>query len=107
MFPRRFPGHAARMMATRTQMSTYATALDMFKADTGHYPTVLNDLVVQPANTPNWHQYMDQIPLDPWQHPYIYTCPGAHQTNSYDLMSMGPDGKIGGDDDIINWQSSK
>ena len=30
--------------------------------------------------------------------------PGKHNPNLYDLMSMGPDGRVGGDDDITNWQ---
>ena len=88
-----------------TQMSTFATSLDMFEVDNGHYPKSLNDLMVQPRDSQNWKQYMEKIPLDPWQHPYIYTFPGKHRTNSYDLMSMGADGKVGGDDDIVNWQA--
>ena len=28
---------------------------------------------------------------------------GKHNDRGYDLMSMGPDGKAGGDDDIVNW----
>jgi general secretion pathway protein G len=88
-----------------SQISTFATAIEMFKVDTGHYPKTLNDLVVQPSNARNWRQYMEEIPLDPWQHPYIYTKPGTHGPNSYDLSSIGPDGKLGTDDDINNWQS--
>ena len=62
------------MKAARTQVTTFAVALDMFKADVGYYPkgtNGLNDLVVKPADARNWKQYMELIPLDPWQHPYI------------------------------------
>jgi general secretion pathway protein G len=97
----------ARNKAAATQISTFATSIDMFEVDTGHYPKTLNDLMVQPRDAQGWHQYMEQIPLDPWQHPYIYTFPGKHRVNSYDLMSMGPDGKVGGDDDVVNWQANK
>ena len=31
------------------------------------------------------------------------TFPGKHNANSYDLLSVGPDGKEGTDDDIGNW----
>lgn len=97
----------ARNKAAATQISTFATSIDMFEVDNGRYPKTLNDLMIQPRDTPSWHQYMESIPLDPWQHPYIYTFPGKHRPNSYDLMSMGPDGKIGGDDDIVNWAANK
>ena len=54
----------------------------------------------------NWKgPYMkNDIPLDPWGNAYIYEYPGKRNAKSYDLMSMGPDGRAGGDDDISNWQ---
>ena len=97
----------AKVMATKAQISTFSTSIDMFQTENGHYPKTLNELVVQPADAAGWHEYMEQIPLDPWGHAYIYTYPGAHQTVPYDLMSMGPDGKAGGDDDIVNWTTKK
>ena len=103
----------ARNTAAKTQISNFETALDAFEVDNGYYPkgkNGLNDLVVQPKDAPNWHgPYMKQetIPLDPWQHAYIYDCPGKHNASTYDIMSMGPDGRVGGDDDITSWDQSK
>lgn len=97
----------AQNKAAATQISTFATSLDMFEVDNGHYPKTLNDLNVQPRDASNWHQYMESIPLDPWQHPYVYVYPGKHRPNSYDLSSMGPDGRAGDEDDIFNWQAGK
>ncbi|HEX4643982.1 MAG TPA: type II secretion system major pseudopilin GspG [Verrucomicrobiae bacterium] len=98
----------ARKQAAVTQINSFATVLDAFEVDTGHYPkgkSGLNDLAVKPNDAQNWHgPYMETIPLDPWGHPYIYECPGKHRPNSYDLSSMGPDGRPGSDDDISNWQ---
>lgn len=99
-------GQDARIKAAITQISSFGTTLDMFEVDNGHYPKSLNDLVVQPRDAQNWHQYLDKIPDDPWGHPYVYTYPGKHRVNSYDLMSVGPDGRAGGDDDIVNWQAN-
>jgi general secretion pathway protein G len=99
-------GTRARVQATQTQLKAFAQALDMFEVDNGYYPkgaNGLNDLVVQPRNASNWHQYMDKIPLDPWGHPYTYSCPGKHRANSYDISSAGPDGQTGNEDDITNW----
>jgi len=47
--------------------------------------------------------YLDKIPNDPWGRAYNYIYPGKHTQNSYDLYSVGPDGKAGTEDDIGNW----
>jgi general secretion pathway protein G len=100
-------GESAKVKATKAQLSTFATALDMFEVDNGRFPKTLNDLSVQPRDAQSWHQYMESVPLDQWQHPFVYSFPGKHRPNSYDLMSMGADGKVGGDDDIVNWAATK
>ena len=99
----------ARVTAAQTQIATFGTALDAFEVDNGYYPkgkNGLQDLVVQPRDAQNWKgPYMkNEIPLDPWGNPYVYEWPGKHNTTGYDLMSLGPDGREGGDDDITSWQ---
>lgn len=92
--------------AANTQIINFKTALEAFKVDNGYYPTnknALYDLLQQPLGATNWHgPYLDTIPKDPWGHDYIYECPGKHNTNSFDLISSGPDGRLGTDDDIHN-----
>lgn len=104
-------GQEARITATKAQIASFETALDAFEVDNGYYPkgrNGLEDLVTQPKDAPNWKgPYLKNIPLDPWQHAYSYECPGKHNETSYDIMSMGPDGRVGGDDDITNWESKK
>jgi general secretion pathway protein G len=95
----------ARVAAAKTQISTFGTALDAFEVDNGFYPrgkSGLNDLVQPPRNATNWKgPYMQgDIPLDPWQQPYVYECPGKHNTSGYDLSSQGPPG---GNGIIANW----
>ena len=90
----------ARNTAAQSQIATFSTALDAFEVDNGYYPkgkNGLQDLVVQPRDAQNWKgPYMkNAIPNDPWGHPYIYECPGKHNPTSYDLMSMGFDGRVG------------
>ena len=84
----------------------------MFETDNGRYPSSdegLAALLAAPGNTQNWHgPYMEKdIPSDPWNHPYIYVCPGKHNPSGYDLYSVGPDGREGNEDDITNWQQKK
>ncbi|MSU48509.1 MAG: type II secretion system protein GspG [Opitutus sp.] len=97
----------ARTTAAQTQISTFGTALDAFEVDTGSYPRGqdgLNMLVIQPADVPNWRgPYLkSDIPLDPWQHAYLYEFPGKVNPSGYDIRSMGPDGQAGTADDIVN-----
>ena len=103
----------ARNTAATTQISTFKTALDSYEVDMGSYPKGkdgLRELVSAPRNSKNWKgPYMKgtTIPDDPWGHPYVYECPGKHNPSSYDVMSMGPDGRAGTDNDINNWQQPK
>ena len=82
------------------------SALGQYEVDNGFYPRSLQDLIAPPGNAKNWHgPYFDppKLPLDPWGNPYIYNYPGKHNQGSYDLLSAGPDGKEGTDDDVVNW----
>ncbi|MDB6040579.1 MAG: xcpT 8 [Verrucomicrobiales bacterium] len=99
----------ARDTAARSQISIFNTALDAYEIDVGHYPkgkNGLQELVQSPRDSQNWRgPYLkSEIPNDPWGNPYVYECPGKHNPNSYDILSMGPDGRVGGDDDVTNWQ---
>ena len=102
----------AKVRAAETQISAFSTALGIFETDNGYYPKGkdgLQDLRTQPRDAQNWHgPYMEKdIPLDPWNHPYIYVCPGKHNPSGYDLYSPGPDGRDGNEDDMTNWQQKK
>lgn len=103
----------ARITATQTQIATFATALDAFEIDNGYYPRGkdgLADLITAPRDAQNWKgPYLrgDTVPLDLWGNAYIYECPGRYNTSGYDLMSPGPDGREGGDDDITNWTQKR
>ena len=94
----------ARLTAARADISSIKTALDAYEVDNGFYPRSLQDLIQQPSNAKNWHgPYLDNLPIDPWNNPYVYTYPGRHNPNGFDLYSVGPDGKAGTADDIGNW----
>ncbi|MEA3211982.1 MAG: ral secretion pathway protein [Chthoniobacter sp.] len=102
----------AKETAAKSQISSIELALDAFEVDTGFYPqgsAGLNALVEEPNNTQNWKgPYLKKgIPNDPWGNPYIYNYPGKNNPKGYDLMSVGPDGRAGGDDDITNWDTKK
>lgn len=87
-------------------------ALDHFMANIGRYPTTdegLQALVQAPDDeelAKKWRgPYIKdgKIPVDSWGNPFNYVSPGEVNVNSYDLSSPGPNGRLGDDDDIGNW----
>ncbi len=43
-------------------------------------------------------------PKDPWGHPLVVVCPGEHDESGADIISSGPDGQTGNQDDIESWK---
>jgi len=102
----------ARVTAARAQIHNFNTALGSYKLDTGTFPTTeqgLQALRVKPNDVNQWAgPYMPQeIPDDPWGHPYVYKYPGEHGDEP-DISSYGADGQVGGDGlnaDIVSWKN--
>ena len=102
----------AKITAAKTQIVNFQTALGAYKLDTGTFPTTEQGLLalrVKPSDINTWNgPYMPKdIPLDPWGRPYVYLFPGQVNTQGFDLLSYGADGKPGGtgeDSDILSWK---
>ncbi|UAJ11853.1 type II secretion system major pseudopilin GspG [Polymorphobacter megasporae] len=94
----------ARVTVAQADLKSIGAALKMYRLDNGSYPTTeqgLAALVTKPSTGPaatNYAAdgYLQQAPSDPWGHPYIYRSPGA-TGGGFDLLSLGRDGKPGGD----------
>ena len=106
-------GEEAKRTATVVQIRALEQALDLYKLDNGFYPTTeqgLEALVSKPSGMPepmNYRRdgYMKKVPVDPWGRPYVYRSPGEH--GETDILSFGPDGAEGGEEDdrdITNWE---
>ena len=104
------PGEA-RVTRAKQDIQNIVTALSLYKLDNYVYPGTeqgLEALVTKPAGqpeAPNWKgPYLDRVPKDPWNRPYLYQHPGQH--GDIDVYSYGADGRPGGDAeaaDIGNW----
>ena len=46
---------------------------------------------------------IDKDPKDPWGEELVFKCPGEHDTDGADVISKGPDRKLGTEDDINSW----
>lgn len=105
----------AKSATARTQIELLGLALDSYRLDNGSYPTTEQGLAAlneKPARDPqplNWRgPYLRKaVPIDPWGRPYTYQSPGEHNSTSYDLSTLGRDGRPGGSDedaDITSWK---
>ena len=102
----------AKRTAAQAQIEEFVAALDNYYVDVGRYPTTaegLQALLEKPASAKKWNgPYLKkEIPLDPWENPFVYRCPGQH--GAYDLLSYGADGKEGGEGenaDVTSWESN-
>jgi len=105
----KFAGRSQQAKVTQaiSQIGSFKLALDTFEVDNGYYPRDLTALVAPPSgmNVNDWKgPYLEKgVPLDPWGNPYVYEYPGRRNLNGFDLMSPGPDGRSGNEDDITNW----
>ncbi|MFZ5962163.1 type II secretion system major pseudopilin GspG [Thalassococcus sp. BH17M4-6] len=93
----------ARATVAESDLRSIASALELYRLDNRTYPTTaqgLAALVSAPSAPPvpeNWAAdgYLGAMPQDPWGNDYIYRSPG--QTGAFDLVSLGADGRPGGD----------
>jgi general secretion pathway protein G len=108
----------AKVIAARTQIGQFKSALKFFKIDHGYYPSTeqgLDALIRAPSSGRIPEDYprnayledISQIPGDPWGTPYVYESPGSHGFD-YEITSLGADAMPGGEDenaDIESWGS--
>ncbi len=100
----------ARIAAAQADINAHlSTALDLFELGVGRFPTSQEGLAAlrtAPSGATGWKgPYLKRdVPKDPWGRKYAYSSPGQHNREDYDLLSYGPDGVEGGDDDVTNWQ---
>lgn len=106
-------GDKARVTKARADIAGLKTALNMYKLDTGVFPTTeqgLKALEVAPQGIKNWQgPYLsEELVMDPWGNPYDYRFPGQ-RGNEPDIISYGADGVPGGEElnaDIVSWKAN-
>jgi general secretion pathway protein G len=95
----------AKQNAARSQIAALRDAVEKYYLDTSHYPT--NDeglaLLTQSPGK-KMDPLLRQVPLDPWNHAYVYLCPG--KSEPYEIISLGADGREGGDGADMDISSS-
>ena len=104
----------ARQVTARSQIASFALALQAYAIDCRQYPTQeqgLDALWTKPVLEPvpsGWAgPYVEKrIPNDPWGRSYAYTSPGPGGL-PYGVRSLGSDGAEGGEGnarDVSSWE---
>lgn len=104
----------AKIQAARSQIEMFGLALESYRLHNDVYPTTAQGLLalrtvpVSGEVPRNWRgPYLRrEVPVDPWQRPYLYEAPGRRNPDTYDLYTLGRDGQPGGtgeDADITSW----
>jgi general secretion pathway protein G len=100
----------AQSVKAQQDLRAIESALKLYRLDNFRYPDTEAGLeaLVTPPTDPNarWPAggYLDRLPKDPWDRPYLYLHPGNQ--GEFDVYSLGRDGQQGGeglDADVGNW----
>lgn len=104
-------GDKAKAGLAKARIAELSAQLDLYKLETGRYPTSaegLKALLQAPTGVNNWNgpyvKNADSI-KDPWYNEMIYRSPGS-ESRAFEIISLGGDGKEGGDGvnkDINSW----
>lgn len=103
----------SKTKTAKLQIEELSNSLDLFKLDAGRYPDAqegLQALVQAPTSlgADRWRgPYLKKkaVPKDPWGNEYRYVAPGKH--GAFDIISLGSDGKEGGEEeakDVASWE---
>jgi general secretion pathway protein G len=111
-----FGGEVTRAKYTKLKadFQTIESALMRYYNDNGFYPTTeqgLDALIRKPETDPEPNNYprggyISKMQKDPWGNDYLYLSPAEYGEGDYEIISLGADGKEGGEGqsaDIANW----
>ena len=87
----------AKSGEAKIRVQSLAGNIELYKLEVGKYPENLQALVKQPGGVDKWNgPYAKDADLkDAWGNDYKYTVPG--QGKAFDLVSLGADGREGGE----------
>ncbi len=105
-------GERAKIRVAETQVGdsgSLAMAIYEFRQELGHYPEKLVDLVERPddidEDDDRWFKFIEKPSFDdPWGNEIVYRQEGEINEDSFDLLSVGPDGEEDTEDDIGNFR---
>lgn len=93
----------AKEQRVKSDIQAISMQLSLYEMQNFRLPTTgqgIDALVHLPSSDPkpqHWKKLWkdENVPLDPWNQPYVFRNPGKYKTDGYDLYSLGPQGKDG------------
>ncbi len=90
----------AKIKIAHQSIERIGQILDLYKLDVGSYPSTddgLQALVTKPSDADNWNgpYVKGSVPVDAWNHAYLYRNPSNRDGHDYDLCSAGPANNAG------------
>jgi general secretion pathway protein G len=104
----------ARSVTTKANLKLLASAVNQFRMDTGQYPSEdmgLLDLIEQPMDLPEgvWQTggYLEttDLSLDGWGNEFVFQL-YPESGKQFVIISFGPDGEEGTEDDLYSTDAS-
>jgi hypothetical protein len=92
----------AQVATAATNCIQIANSVRLYRATRGKLPT-LDELCADEAKVKPW--YIENLGNDPWDRPYELR--EGSGPNDWEVVSLGPDGSFGTDDDISSRQKAK
>lgn len=96
----------ASVTTAETQIDGFRSALGQYRRAKGKYPASLTDLATAGFIGDAAGESVTEVPLDPWKNEYMYRIPGSNG-KEFEIISKGPDGQEGTDDDISSAAAKK
>ena len=93
---------AAKIKTTKLKINNVKSALEQYKVDFGDYPSQgegLRALISPPEGNPPYLKDKT-VPKDDFGNELMYFNPSRHGGGPFEIMSKGPDGSEGTEDDI-------
>ena len=100
--------NSARITRVDGDIQAFDSSLMTYKILAGSYPSSqqgFEALVNRPSSPPvprRWEKQLDNVPVDPWNNEYLYRNPGSKDPSRPEVISLGPDGEEGTQDDMSN-----
>jgi general secretion pathway protein G len=94
----------AQVQKAKADIALIEQALEFWRIDAGRYPTQEEGLAVLVLPTGTGAK-LKKLPNDPWGKPYLYVVPGNNQP--YAVISLGADGKTGGEGEAADLRSDQ
>ena len=97
----------AKRDAAKVDINNLGQQVELFRLHVGRCPEEWQELITRPEENEDWSgPYLIKEPVDPWGKKYIYRRIND-ESLGYEIISCGPDGTEGTEDDIKSFASSE